>query len=97
MGPQEKLGRVTQKYMAKDPQVALNRIMYNSFRKSVGAPPMQASKFGGRYYVETDEGEMMLEQCDATDIWDARIRGVTAWGAKYGTTPEKTATTNPTT
>jgi hypothetical protein len=67
-------------------QTDIDRGMYSELRQSTGAPAMLASRFGGKWYVETRDGEPIAEQHEASNAWAAKCHAVLAWSEKQDQT-----------
>ena len=66
-----------------DPQCDIDRVMYNSFRLSTGAPAMVVIKTSWGYYVETKKGEKMFDQLTGMHCaWCAKAEGVLEWSQR---------------
>ena len=67
------------------------RELYKAMRKQTGCPPIVArqlspSRWG--WYVETNDGEVSLDQVEASNVWDAKCKCIEEWERLKGVDPK---------
>ena len=68
--------------METDLQITVSRLTYVDMRRRLKAPPMLAHSLGGKWVVETKNGELLFEQLEAANSWDAKTYGLQEWNSR---------------